>query len=422
MKFYQEETGLYIEICNDVFDHIRHHAEKGYPNENGGILVGKYSDDKQTVYIEHVIIPVAKKLGRTSFIRDATGLEKKWQRLSALGLRYVGEWHSHPNGSSHYSSTDLLAMAEIEKEINIKNPLLLIVSVRRRKLQSYSFYFYNNNKLLTYKKMINLKDLFGGLQKEMLLYLENNRNFIDHSGSKGSATEVAWIKFLKKYLPSRYEVDSAFVIDSFGNISQQIDIVIYDTMYTPFIFNKENCKYIPAEGVYAVFEVKQNIYGHLDYAAKKIESVRKLKRTSMDMVASGNRTSARCLTKIIGGILTTTSTYKQTKTIEDKLRNLRGYQTIDIGCICDSGSFFVDYSEEIPNCIDPALNIQKNREYIEYVYASRHVNKIKFSDKGVSLFTFFLQLVSYLKAIGTVPAIDINAYLSSINEEIDITL
>ena len=33
--------------------------------------------------------------------------------------------------------------------------------------------------------------------------------------------------------------------------------------------------------------------------------------------------------------------------------------------------------------------------------------------------TFFLQLVSYLKSIGTVPAIDINAYLKAIHAEID---
>lgn len=45
--------------------------------------------------------------------------------------------------------------------------------------------------------------------------------------------------------------------------------------------------YIPAESVYAVFEVKQDVEGHIEYAAKKVESVRKLKRTSISMVASG---------------------------------------------------------------------------------------------------------------------------------------
>ena len=66
--------------------------------------------------------------------------------------------------------------------------------------------------------------------------------------------------------------------------------------------------------------------------------------------------------------------------------------------------------------IDP---IKDNRKYIEQVYESRKVNEIEFSNKNVSLFTFFLQLVSYLKSIGTVPAIDINAYLKVINAKID---
>ena len=69
--------------------------------------------------------------------------------------------------------------------------------------------------------------------------------------------------------------------------------------------------------------------------------------------------------------------------------------------------------------IHPTKDINDNRKYIEQVYESRQINEIKLSDKDVSLFTFFLQLVSYLKSIGTVPAIDINAYLKAIHAEID---
>ena len=79
----------------------------------------------------------------------------------------------------------------------------------------------------------------------------------------------------------------------------------------------------------------------------------------------------------------------------------------------------MDYEEKIPKGINPTESIKDNRKCIEQVYASREVKKIKFSDKDVSLFTFFLQLVSYLKSIGTVPAIDINAYLKAIDEKID---
>lgn len=419
MKYYLKSNDLYIEIKASLFNQIKLQAEGEYPNENGGMLAGRYSADRHTVYIEKVVVPVEKLTGRTSFIRNTKGLEKVWKQLVKEGLRYVGEWHSHPNGSTQYSSTDLTAMIDIEKEVAIENPILLIVGVRNDGLSAHTFYCYKNNKLLEYKKMIDLRELFNGLQKQMLSSLNVNREFIGHPGSKGDATEQHWIEFLRTYLPDRYKVDKAIVIDSTGNVSEQMDVVIYDAIYTPFIFKQDGFMYIPAESVYAVFEVKQDVKGYIDYAAQKVESVRKLKRTSIEMVASGTRIPARPLTKIVGGILTTTSSYSGHDTVKKQLKDLKGYQTLDIGCLCDVGSFYVDYEEKIPGGINPTESIKNNRKFIEQVYASREVRKIKFSDKDVSLFTFFLQLVSYLKSIGTVPAIDINEYLKAIDEKID---
>ena len=37
--------------------------------------------------------------------------------------------------------------------------------------------------------MVNLKELFLGLQKQMEMYLVNDRQFIGHSASKGDASE-----------------------------------------------------------------------------------------------------------------------------------------------------------------------------------------------------------------------------------------
>lgn len=412
MKYYLAGYDLYIEIQASVFNQIQLQAEAEYPNENGGMLAGRYSVDRHTVYIEKVVVPVEKLTSRTTFKRKAKGLEKVWEQLVKDGLRYVGEWHSHPNGSTQYSNTDLTAMVDIEKEVTIANPLLLIVGVRGDGLSAHTFYCYKNNKLLKYKKMIDLRNLFHGLQEQMLTSLNVNRMFIGHPGSKGDATEQHWIEFLRAYLPERYKVDKAIVIDSTGNVSEQMDVVIYDAIYTPFIFKQDGFMYIPAESVYAVFEVKQDI----EYAAKKIESVRKLKRTSISMVASGITKPARPLTKIIGGILTTTSSYKENDRVIKQLEELKGLQTLDLGCLCDAGSFYVDYKETVPKDIDP---ITDNCKYIEQVYESREVKEIEFSNKEVSLFTFFLQLVSYLKSIGTVAAIDINAYLKAINAKID---
>lgn len=83
-------------------------------------------------------------------------------------------------------------------------------------------------------------------------------------------------------LPHRYQAASAHVVDSRGVFSEQIDVVVFDRQYSPFIFQYEGQTIIPAESVYAVFEVKQVVNAaQVSYAQKKVSSVRGLHRTSL---------------------------------------------------------------------------------------------------------------------------------------------
>lgn len=267
-----------------------------------------------------------------------------------------------------------------------------------------------------------IHELFGSLQKQMVAQLNTNREFVIHPGSKGDSLENVWIDWLKCYLPSRYCVDKAIVIDSNGDLSHQIDLVIYDQQYTPFVLNQNGIKYIPAEGVYAVFEVKPDLQGNVDkdsffqYTGKKIESVRKLKRTSVGIINAGVPCQPRPLTKILGGFLASTNTFTHSNndTIEKHLKSLTGLQSIEIGCAIDYGCFYVNYTgEEITN--------DKNfDERINNYYNNRKFEKLVFSDRENSLVTFFLQLTRYLQqSIGTVAAIDLNAYAKTIGFKID---
>lgn len=270
-----------------------------------------------------------------------------------------------------------------------------------------------------------LKSLFNGLQNQMEAQLNTNRDSIHHPGSKGDSLENAWIEWLRNYLPNRYSVDKAIVIDNKGNTSHQIDIVIYDNWFTPFIFSQNGFHYIPAEGVYAVFEVKPDIKGtvdgkdYIDYSAAKIESVRKLERTSVGMISSGIPQKPRPFTKIVGGILTSTNSYshKSNTTIENKIKKQKGLRSIDFGCIADYGSFFVDYDGEEDITLYEEKDFKKR--YLDY-YDNRKLNHMKFSKRDNSLVTFFMQLTRYLQqAIGTVSAINLQSYLDTIEEEID---
>lgn len=243
---------------------------------------------------------------------------------------------------------------------------------------------------------VDILQLFKDMQTQMESTLELGRGAITHPGEMGEAAEESWRNWLRKYLPKRYCVDKAFVIDSEGNMSDQIDIVIYDGQYSYFVFKHEQVIYVPAESVYAVIEVKQNLNkAHIDYAGDKAASVRKLKRTSVEIPFVGGIYRPKPLHKIIAGIIAIESDWKDPLG-ESLKKNLRGRDedhSIEFGCAIKHGSFWT------------------------FNYPRFHIKR---SAPDESLLFFFLQLLKSLQAIGTVPAIDINEYskaLQSFEEE-----
>lgn len=241
-------------------------------------------------------------------------------------------------------------------------------------------------------RKIELKELFYDLQNQMVAKLSTNRNAIFHPGTKGDASELNWIEWLKTYLPKRYSVDKAFIIDCENNISDQIDIVIYDQQYSPFVFNQDSAIYIPAESVYAIFEVKQELNKeYIEYAGKKAESVRNLTRTSAPIPYAGGCYPPKPHKKILGGILSLTSSWAEPlgSSFEDCMASLSKQQRLDIGCALQSGSFFVDYTD--------------NQQKIE-----------KSTQKEAFIF-FFLKLLMELQKLGTIPAMDIECYAKAID-------
>lgn len=116
---------------------------------------------------------------------------------------------------------------------------------------------------------IDLKKLYVGMQKEMLQKLSTGAEAVVHPGTKGDNTESNWINWFNEYLPNRYKVDKGIVIDSTGKQSEQIDLIIYDAQYSYLVFRQNETILIPAESVYAVFEVKQNLdKSKIEYAYK----------------------------------------------------------------------------------------------------------------------------------------------------------
>ena len=155
--------------------------------------------------------------------------------------------------------------------------------------------------------MVNwsLTKLLEGLHDDIHQRLETARKTLAHPVSKGDASEKIWLELFQNYLPKRYQAEKAHIVDSNGDFSQQIDVVIFDRQDSPFIFTYEGETIVPAESVYAVFEAKQTINAELvRYAQEKVQSVRKLYRTSLPIPHAGGTYPAKPPIQVLGGILT----------------------------------------------------------------------------------------------------------------------
>lgn len=237
------------------------------------------------------------------------------------------------------------------------------------------------------KHRINIRDIFLGLQQQMRTKLTLNRKILTHPVSKGDANELEWIDMLSSYLPSRYCADKAFVIDCDGNVSDQIDIVIYDRHYSPFILKQNGATYIPAESVYAIIEVKPNINTtNIGYASRKAESVRRLKRTTAPIIHAGGKIEKpKKPFYILAGVLTIEGNLSVT--LKKQLEGLDKKSFLHFGCSLRDGTFWFKKNK-------------RGRYYFEK------------STKEEALIFFFLNLLSELQQLGTVPAIDLKAYIN----------
>jgi hypothetical protein len=230
----------------------------------------------------------------------------------------------------------------------------------------------------------SLSRLLANLHDDIQRKLQVVRESFGHPVAKGDASEKVWLSLLQSYLPQRYQAATAFVVDSMGKFSDQIDVVVFDRQYSPFIFLYEGQTIIPAESVYAVFEAKQSINAEqVAYAQKKVASVRALHRTSLPIPYAKGTYPAKPLIPILGGLLTFESDWKPAfgTPLENALKTDDDLQRLDLGCVAAHGHF----SREAPDTY-------------------------RFVNEGKPATAFLFKLISQLQFSGTVPMIDVQAY------------
>lgn len=267
-------------------------------------------------------------------------------------------------------------------------------------------------------KVADIVGLFDSLRNEMLASLMLDRGHIQHNVVKGDASETAWRKFLRTYLPPRYGVDKAIVINSEGELSNQIDIVVYDSMNAPFVFRHNDFVYIPVECVCAVFEVKQSMDTyHIKYTKEKVESVRAL-------VPESKRDDSKY--QIIGGFLSleydspilhrdeSVVKKQKIKDIDGAIRTTNKLQQLDCGC-CLQDFSFADWHGR-----------SRALSSVDLENPDHHHMGVKYATGNTILVAFLFRLIKLLQEIEQVSkgiendvCFDIDQYIHKLNIDFD---
>jgi hypothetical protein len=235
-----------------------------------------------------------------------------------------------------------------------------------------------------------LQQAFATEQECLIPKLQSSTR-ITHAGDRGEVNEQHFIDFLRRYLPNRYTVQKAIVLSSDGEVSDSIDVVVFDRQYTPTLLDNDKHRYVPAEAVYAVFECKPTINKqYLHYAADKVASVRRLKRTSVEIRYAGGTYAAKKLFDIVGGILSIDIDWKDGfgDSFREVHQALTGDRIVDCGFAAKGASFDIFAENRI------------------YTYGP--------SDNALAFFAF--RFLWKLQSLATVPAVDWIAYANRLSQ------
>jgi hypothetical protein len=215
-------------------------------------------------------------------------------------------------------------------------------------------------------------------QEQLLATLGVGRSVGGHPVAVGDDTELNWRGMLESILPVRYRVGKGFAVDAEGGRSEQVDLLVYDRHFSPVLLDVGDYVFVPAEAVYAVLEVRQ-----------ELNKVRELRRTSGPVPYVEGAYGPKEPHSILGGLLTMESTW--TPALGDPLaRALEDAETpLDLVCALRHGSFEV---------VEGTSSLVK-------------------SESDTALMFFVLTLLKRLQGMASVPAIVYDEYARALGAE-----
>jgi len=121
---------------------------------------------------------------------------------------------------------------------------------------------------------MNYYDALKKSGKILEAYFEQSKDVL-HNGSKGTIRENIVSKVIRPFLPKCYGLSSGEAFDKNGGQSKQLDLVVYDDIFSYSIPYTESFIQFPCESIYGNIEIKS--YLNQNEFTTSVENIRSLK-------------------------------------------------------------------------------------------------------------------------------------------------
>lgn len=120
-----------IKIYNKTYNNILKELNKSSPRETGGILLGHVNIKNKIIYVIDVFIPKDNKSGPYLLEKGSKGTFDHLSHVLYMTggmIKYVGDWHTHPNNSTVMSYTDKKSLLELKEHLkNMSYPAHIMI-------------------------------------------------------------------------------------------------------------------------------------------------------------------------------------------------------------------------------------------------------------------------------------------------------
>lgn len=131
------------------------------------------------------------------------------------------------------------------------------------------------------KTNFDLSEFITILGEDLITIFDRSSKYGIHPDEVGKAKEINISKQIEMFLPNGVGVGRGFVFDSYGNISNQCDLILYEKNLIPVFVRDDNTEYsyYPCEGVIAVGEIKSTLnIDEFNSSILKLEKIKNMKR------------------------------------------------------------------------------------------------------------------------------------------------